>query len=973
MPRDADPSPDLLFGLMALQNGLIEQGALVAAFRAWTHARAQPLGPVPALAELLVRQGALDARDRELLEAMVARHVERHGGSAEASLAGVTVPPALRASLDGLGDRQVEATLAHVGSRGTGSTEPGSDGDGDADGPAGDPGRTTTFRVSTAGADGQRFRVLRPHARGGLGEVFVALDGELHREVALKQIQERLADDPVSRARFLVEAEVTGGLEHPGIVPVYGLGSDQSGRPYYAMRFIRGDSLKEAADRFHGDAERHARPSARALAMRQLLRRFLDVCNAVDYAHGRGVLHRDLKPGNVIVGKHGETLVVDWGLAKLIGRAEPGATDERPLTLASASGTAETLPGSALGTPAYMSPEQARGDLDSLGPATDVYSLGATLYYLLTGRPPFDEKNLGDLLRAVERGDFPRPRQLDPGIPRALDAICVKAMATRPEDRYRTAKALADDVERWMAGAPVAAYPREEWIDQLTRWARRNQSGALAIGLTLVGVALAALISAVSIDRARRAAEAAETLARKREFEAGDNLRVARENLRLAQDVTRGALHRVASSALAQVPGAGLVRRELARSALDFNERFLKIDPKNLDVQWDVIDIYRTVGRLFSQAGEPTPAMEHFQRAFTLGRAMCTDPRSLSTVFAARRIEMLAKTCLDLSMLLRNRGRYAEARPYIEEGRKAAAEALRQFQRTPREYQESQKRGTDYSFELTIARLDSEAARIDLDEGRYPEALSGYEKVAAALRTSLLGVTTPKDAIPIVRDDPGGNRAGEIGALGWAERGHALALHGLGRDTEALAALDEAGRWLAGHDAVDLRAALVEVERARALVAPDAAARREAIDRAVALAGRLARESAEVRSYVQLLAAARVQRGAARAAAGEPGPAREDLEAARDAIAPLLKVSDPDGRPAVPDLAVAAEALAGLADLARAGGDAAGARALDEQAAARLDEALAICPEHAACRRQREAVATRLGTAAAPPVTPPGR
>src|SRR6202008_488922 len=172
----------------------------------------------------------------------------------------------------------------------------------------------------------------------------VALDAELNREVALKQILDQHADDPTSRARFLREAEITGGLEHPGIVPVYGLGTYADGRPYYAMRLIRGDSLKEAAERFYTDAALKSDDGRRSLELRKLLRRFTDVCDAIDYAHSRGVLHRDLKPGNIIVGKHGEPLVVDWGLAKARGRADVAASiDERPLLPSSSSGSAETL------------------------------------------------------------------------------------------------------------------------------------------------------------------------------------------------------------------------------------------------------------------------------------------------------------------------------------------------------------------------------------------------------------------------------------------------------------------------------------------------------------------------------------------------------------------------------------------------------------------------------------------------------
>jgi serine/threonine-protein kinase len=420
-----DANRNLLFGLIALQTGLIDQDQLVGAFRAWSR------DPARTMADYLADRGDLDPEQRGAVEVLVAAHLKKHGGDAEKSLAAVSVAPSIRRNLAEIADPPINSTLVGL----VFGTDAGAD-----------PDRTASYSVGAATSDGQRFRILRPHAQGGLGAVFVALDSELHREVALKQILDRHADDPASRARFVLEAEITGGLEHPGIVPVYGLGAYPDGRPYYAMRFIRGESLKESIAAFHADDASRADPGRRALALLKLLRRFLAVCDAIDYAHSRGILHRDIKPSNLILGKHGETLVVDWGLAKALGQTESDvASDERILVPSSTSGSAETLPGSALGTPAYMSPEQARGDLERLGPRSDVYSLGATLYCLLTGRPPFASDDVGTELRATQRGDFPPPRRLDPAIDPALEAVCLQAMAPRAEDRYPTPRVLAED------------------------------------------------------------------------------------------------------------------------------------------------------------------------------------------------------------------------------------------------------------------------------------------------------------------------------------------------------------------------------------------------------------------------------------------------------------------------------------------------------------------------------------------------
>ncbi|MBI3466552.1 MAG: signal peptidase I [Planctomycetes bacterium] len=367
----------------------------------------------------------------------------------------------------------------------------------------GDPGQA----VGEASSAGQRFRILRPHAEGGLGQVFVAHDEELHREVALKELQDRHADHAESRSRFVLEAEITGALEHPGIVPVYGLGQYADGRPFYAMRFVRGDSLKQAIETFHRRDKSFAfQPGERSLELRKLLRRFIDVCNAVEYAHSRGVIHRDIKPANVMLGAHGETLVVDWGLAKVIGRqGEHQSTSEITLRPNAASGAVSTQIGSAMGTPAYMSPEQAAGKLDNLGPASDIYSLGATLYHLLTGRAPFEGADVRRILSKVEAGEFTRPRHVTREVPKPLEAVCLKAMARQPERRYPSCRALADDIERWLADEPVSAR-RESAFARFSRTYRRNGL-TLALGTCFVVLnvfmLLQMLIALVSISAAR--------------------------------------------------------------------------------------------------------------------------------------------------------------------------------------------------------------------------------------------------------------------------------------------------------------------------------------------------------------------------------------------------------------------------------------------------------------------------------------
>ena len=530
---------------------------------------------------------------------------------------------------------------------------------------------------------------------------------ELHREVALKQILDHHADDPTSRQRFLLEAEVTGGLEHPGIVPVYGLGTYGDGRPYYAMRFIRGDCLKEAIEHFHADEAVKNDPGRRSLELRKLLRRFLDVCNAIEYAHSRGVLHRDIKPGNIIVGKHGETLVVDWGLAKPLGRVEPGVdSGERTLIPSSASGSASTLPGSALGTPAYMSPEQSEGDLEHLGPRSDVYSLGATLYCLLTGKPPF-EGDLADVIRGVQKGQFPPPRQLDPSIDRALEAVCLKAMALKPADRYGSPKALAEDVERWMADEPVRAW-REPWTRALIALAgaapgrRDGGRGGGAGGAGRDGG------RAGGPDPGQRAdARTPQPTAKL----AASNQR-ERARFALAQEAIRTFHTGVSEDILLKQEEFKALRTKLLREAREFYRKLegLLQGHEDRDSRMSLGRAYLEVGQLTRQLDSIEEALKVHERAVDLFEALSredpadTEPR-----------HMLARSLQSLALVLSTVGRRDEAHTAMERSR-ALFRTLAEAEPAARKRQAEWGRSEIFYSGSLLAK------------GRYDEALGAIQR-----------------------------------------------------------------------------------------------------------------------------------------------------------------------------------------------------------------------------------------------------
>jgi PAS domain S-box-containing protein len=295
-------------------------------------------------------------------------------------------------------------------------------------------------------AEGRYVR-LRIHGQGGMGRIWVARDMNLSRDVALKELHAELLEHPTALTRFLREAQITGQLEHPGIVPVYELavrGDEQ--HPYYTMRFVNGRTLTEATADYH---EKLRLGQDASLDLATLLHAFVMICNTIGFAHSRGVIHRDLKGQNVILGDFGEVVVLDWGLAKQVNLPE-----SPPATSASAhefdSGDSSlTMHGSAMGTPASMAPEQAAGRLEEIDHRTDIYGLGAILYEVLTGAAPFTGTSTQQVLRKVMEDEPTPPRQLRPDLPVGLETICLRAMAKRPDDRYASAKELAEAVQQW--------------------------------------------------------------------------------------------------------------------------------------------------------------------------------------------------------------------------------------------------------------------------------------------------------------------------------------------------------------------------------------------------------------------------------------------------------------------------------------------------------------------------------------------
>jgi len=394
-PSEAGAAMDanLLFGVLAVQAGAIKRQHLLDACMVWA-SRTDA-----SIADILVEHGWLRESDKPLVQKLVDRRTP------------VTRPVSGRSlqhdSGSGLTSRDGTVIVAAV-----------------ADLP-----------------DRQQLRVKELHSQGGMGQVWLSRDQVLGREVAIKELLPEHLHSPANRERFYREAQITAQLSHPGTVPVYDY-CEEDGRVYYTMKFMRGKLLTEAIRECHA-----LRGSDHFRALVDLLDSFVSICNTIAYAHSRKVIHRDLKGDNVMLGDFGEVTVLDWGLAKKLASSEKDSEGSGPPTHLRPS---PTLRGELLGTPAFMAPEQARGDNDAVDYRTDVYGLASILYEILSGQAPFQGDTVHEVLDRVESESPQPPGLYNPLVPSQLEMICLRGLEKSKDARQQSAAELRDAVRSWV-------------------------------------------------------------------------------------------------------------------------------------------------------------------------------------------------------------------------------------------------------------------------------------------------------------------------------------------------------------------------------------------------------------------------------------------------------------------------------------------------------------------------------------------
>ena len=406
--------------------------------------------------------------------------------------------------------------------------------------------QTTASGIRTGLAPGagiDKYMMAGEVGRGGMGVILNAYDTDIRREVAMKVITGRRSESREFLERFVEEAQVQGQLEHPNICPVHELGVDGDGRIYFTMKMVKGSSLAEIIKQ--AQAERESGLPADHRLLTETLHIFLKICDGIDYAHSKGVIHRDLKPDNIMVGDFGEVYVMDWGLAKIIGRDD---VRRDHLVITDRSEDTEemkTMSGSVVGTPSYMPPEQSRGVVEEMDERSDIYSLGALLYELVTLKRPFTGRNPWDVLEKGLKEKPPVPSQRAPEltIPPELDSMVLKCLEKQKCDRYQSIQELKCDIELFLSGRPIEAMEYNLW-QVFRKWVERNRVLAASVATVLLVIISAAFFSVINIRKERDTAVTAKEAAKTAEQEAIRQKNNAEEQKSKAEESEKKALDR---------------------------------------------------------------------------------------------------------------------------------------------------------------------------------------------------------------------------------------------------------------------------------------------------------------------------------------------------------------------------------------------------------------------------------------------
>ena len=476
--------------------------------------------------------------------------------------------------------------------------------------------------------DDEKYKLLGEIGRGSMGAILRGFDRDVRREIAMKvMLEQRPTAGQLSR--FLEEGQITGQLEHPNVPPVHEIGLDAKGRLYFSMKLVRGRSLHDRLQDVLDDLD-HSDHGQKRFPLHARLDVFRKICDAISFAHSRGVLHRDLKPENIMVGQFGEVQVMDWGLAKLLGRTEEVDDDDDDQVLVTSDrveeGAIRTMQGAVAGTPAYMAPEQARGENATLDERADVYALGAILYELLVFHPPYDGDSLIEVLNQVKAGalvtptdrlrKWPQLRAAGVVVPVELEAVVLRAMEPESRRRYRTVRELKADIDAWLANEPVSAH-RDTALERIIKWGRRHPTRALGSAAAVLLVLITGLVFSVMWAMYSDAQRQADTIALEK---AESDRKQAEETAKVAKLQADNA----EKAAVLERERASRSEAERAKMRAEQDQERAEQERKNAEMRelvarGELDDLQKLLGATINRQRDE--AFEAFRKAYTTALA----------------------------------------------------------------------------------------------------------------------------------------------------------------------------------------------------------------------------------------------------------------------------------------------------------------------------------------------------------------